>query len=53
MNVTNVLLQNINITADRPFGIFNAQDVRLVNVKILTPEGLNKIASTNTQIEGR
>ncbi len=53
MNVTNVLLQNVNIIADRPFGIFNAQNVRLVNSKILTPEGLNKIALTNAQIEGR
>lgn len=53
MNVTNVLLQNVNITADRPFGIFNAQNVRLVNSKILTPEGLNQIALTNSQIVGR
>ena len=53
MNVTNVLLQNVNITADRPFGIFNAQNVRLVNSKILTPEGLNQIAATNSQVESR
>ena len=53
MNVTNVLLQNVNITADRPFGIFNAQNVRLVNSKILTPEGLNQIAATHSQVESR
>jgi polygalacturonase len=50
MNVTNVLLQDVNITADKPFGIFNAQGVRLVNCKIVTPGGVNKIASANAQI---
>jgi len=50
MNVTNVLLQNVSITADKPFGIFNAQNVRLVNTKIQTPAGVNKLASANSQI---
>jgi polygalacturonase len=50
MNVTNVLLEKINIKADKPFGIFNAQNVRLVDCKITTPEGVNKISSTNAQI---
>ena len=50
MNVTNVLLEKINIKADKPFGIYNAQNVRLVDSKITTPEGVNKIANTNTQI---
>jgi polygalacturonase len=50
MNVTNVLLEKINIQADRPFGIYDAQNVRLVDCKIVTPEGVNKIASTNAQI---
>jgi polygalacturonase len=50
MNVTNVLLQNVDITADKPFGIFNAQGVRLVDCKITTPEGVNKISWTNAQI---
>jgi polygalacturonase len=51
MNVTNVLLQNVNITADRPFGIFNAQNVRLVNSKIRTPAGVNALATTNAQVQ--
>ena len=51
MAVTNVLLQNVNITADKPFGVFNAQGVRLVNSKILTPDGVNKLSCTNAQIE--
>jgi polygalacturonase len=50
MNVTNVLLQDVNLTADHPFGIFHAQNVRLVNCKIVTPGGVNKLASTNAQI---
>ena len=50
MNVTNVLLEKINIKADKPFGIYNAQNVRLVDCNIVTPEGVNKIASTNARI---
>jgi polygalacturonase len=53
MNVTNVLLENVTITADKPFGIFNAQGVRLVNSKIITPAGINPIASTNAQVDIR
>jgi hypothetical protein len=50
MPITNVLLQKVNITADRPFGVYEAQGVRLVDCKITTPEGLNKLSSTNAQI---
>jgi polygalacturonase len=50
MNVTNVLLEKISIKADKPFGIFNAQNVQLKDSQITTPEGVNKIASTNAQI---
>ena len=50
MNVTNVLLARVNITADKPFGIFYAQNVRLVDSKIITPKGVTPISSTNAQI---
>ena len=50
MAVTNVLLQHVNITADRPFGIYNARGVHLVDCKIATPEGINKLSSTNAQL---
>jgi polygalacturonase len=50
MNITNVLLEKINIQADKPFGIYDAQNVRLVDCHIVTPEGANKIVSTNAQI---
>jgi polygalacturonase len=50
MNATNVLFEKVNIKADRPFGVFNARNVRFVDCNIVTPEGVNQIASTNAQI---
>lgn len=50
MPVSNVLLQRVKITADKPFGIFNAQNVRLVDCQIITPEGVNQLSCTNTQV---
>ncbi len=50
MAVTNVLLQRVNITADKPFGIYDAQNVRLVDSKIITPEGINQLACTNARV---
>ena len=50
MAVTNVLLQQVNITADKPFGFFDAQNVRLVDSKIITPEGVNQLSCTNAQV---
>jgi polygalacturonase len=48
--VSNLVMDNVNITADLPFGIFNAESVRIENCRIVTPEGVNKIATTNAQI---
>lgn len=50
MAVTNVLLQRVKITADKPFGIYDAQNVRLVDSEIITPEGVNQLSVTNAQI---
>ncbi len=50
MAVTNVLLQNVNITADRPFGIYQAEGIRFVNCKITTPAGVNEFSCTNAQV---
>jgi polygalacturonase len=50
MAVTNILLARVNITADKPFGIYNAQNVRLLDSKILTPQGMNKLSCTNAQV---
>jgi len=47
---SNIVLKNVNITADNPFGVFFAQNVRLENCKIITKEGINKLAVTNAQV---
>jgi len=50
MAVTNVLMQQVNITADKPFGIYDAQNVRLVDSKIITPGGVNQLSCTNADV---
>jgi polygalacturonase len=47
---TNIVLQNVSITADKPFGIYNAEDVRVENCKIVTPEGENKLSLSNAKV---
>ncbi len=49
-SVSNILLQNVTITADNPFGIFFAENVQLVNCKIITGEGKNKLTLTNAKV---
>jgi len=51
MEVSNVVLQNVSITANRPFGIFDAQNIRLINTKITTPAGIDPLSVTNSQID--
>ncbi len=46
--ISNVLFQNVNIIADNPFGIFFANDVKLLNCKIMTNWGKNRLALTHT-----
>jgi polygalacturonase len=48
--ISNILLQNVNIIADIPFGVFFANDVKLENCKILTSWGKNKLAITNAKV---
>lgn len=50
-----IVLKNVDITADEPFGIFYAENVRLENCTIKTGEGINKIEHTHTTafIDGR
>lgn len=50
MPVTNVLLENVKITASRPFAIYDAKGVRVVNSQIITPEGVAPWVSTNAEI---
>ena len=48
--ITNVVLKNVNIVADKPFGVFFANDVQLINCKIQTSWGKNKLAITNAKV---
>jgi len=48
--VSNLILKNVNITADKPFGIFFADNVQLTNCNINTKEGKNKLALTNATV---
>jgi len=38
---SNIVLDDVHITADRPFGIFNARDVRILSSSITTPSGVD------------
>jgi len=50
MPVTNVLLHQVHISADKPFGIYDARNVRLVDCQIITPDGVNKLSCTNSHV---
>jgi polygalacturonase len=50
MAVSNMVLQQVHITADRPFGIYNAQNVRVIESMIITPEGTNQFSVTNAVV---
>jgi len=40
----NIVLQKVNITADKPFGVYNVQGFKLENCNIVTPDGVNKLS---------
>jgi polygalacturonase len=48
--VTNVVFKQVRIRGDKPFGVFNAEGVRFIDCSIVTPEGTNRIVSTNAQV---
>ena len=50
VNIENITMQNVNITADNPFGIFFSKDVQLKDCKIVTYDGKNKLAITNSSV---
>jgi len=49
-NIENITLQNVNITADEPFGIFFCKNVQVKNCEIITSDGKNKLAMTNSSV---
>jgi len=50
--VSRVLLRNVNITAEKPFGIYYAEAVRLENCTITTPDGVNRFVTHRAQVDG-
>ena len=48
--ISNVTFDNVNITADNPFGIYFADNVQLNNCNIRTQLGKNKLAITNSTV---
>ncbi len=48
--LSNIIFQNVTITADNPFGVFFAKEVKFENCIIKTNEGKNKLAITNSTI---
>ncbi len=48
--IENITMKDVNITADKPFGIFFANNVQLTNCNINTKDGKNKLAITNANV---
>ncbi len=48
--VKNITLEKVKITPDKPFGIYDAQNIRLVDSQIITPAGVNVLSTTNAQV---
>ncbi|HEX5244046.1 MAG TPA: glycosyl hydrolase family 28 protein [Tepidisphaeraceae bacterium] len=47
---SNIVLRNVNIEADKPFGIYFANGVKIENCKIVTPGGINQFSTSHAQI---
>ena len=47
---SDIVLKNVNITADDPFGVFFGENVRLENCTIQTNAGKNKLEVTNAKV---
>jgi polygalacturonase len=47
---SDILLQNVSIKADLPFGVYNAENVRFENCTITTPDGVNKLSTGDAKV---
>lgn len=47
---SDILLENVAITADLPFGIYFAERVKVVHSTIKTREGINQLATTHAEV---
>jgi polygalacturonase len=50
---THIVLDHVAITAELPFGIFDADDVQVVNSRITTKEGVNQFVTARAQVTVR
>jgi polygalacturonase len=48
---TNVILKNLKITADKPFGIYSAREVKVEGCEIVTSDGGNAISTADAEVE--
>jgi polygalacturonase len=48
--VSNVFFRNVQIIADKPLGIYNADNVRLINCRITTPGGGKNVSTTGADV---
>jgi len=48
--VSNVLLKNVTIVADNPFGIFFADGIKLEKCTIITKEGINRLVHIKAKV---
>jgi polygalacturonase len=46
-----IRLENVRITADLPFGLYNAEGISLVDTVITTPDGVNKLSLANAKVD--
>ncbi|MFL5740088.1 MAG: glycoside hydrolase family 28 protein [Flavisolibacter sp.] len=48
--VSDIVFQNVIISADGPLGIYFAKNIKLDHCQIITKEGINKLALTNAEV---
>lgn len=50
MPAKGIILEDVDISAQRPFGVFEAKDVRLIHSHILTSQGVNRIEEYRAEV---
>lgn len=48
---SDIVLDHVSITADRPFGIFDATNVKLIATSIQTPDGVPPVVTARATVE--
>src|SRR5580704_16621710 len=50
---SNIILKNITIKADKPFGIFDAKGITIDNCKFESPDGKSNFVTGNAEVTGK